>query len=205
MGRAERQRKEQKQVVDTGKLQYLLNCFGFYGFASGWAQGMGLVYKDNEPYCSAKCPFTATCWEAIKQKAKDLWPDIVPLYEDLVRLHMDAGNPAPGQAALQDFMAEFNSLDPYSSISMNFMEDGMFYGKTGKPNPKAGDPLIFPFVGNDFPDEYFTIRTDTIKDGDTLTINIIKIWYLTDDPGKIIREEVVKSYVANAKAVSTPE
>jgi hypothetical protein len=197
MGKRDRYRREQQTVIETHKLQYHLNCFGYYGFATGWAQASGLRWKNNEGYCG-KCPFQATCWDAAKERVKKIFTESCREFDALVERHKAAKAHKPGILALKEWQAKYGgqSLDPYTTITLGYMEDGLMVAQTGKVDPRKAKSVVapYPFEGNEFPDEYYTARVERVEGEEYDRVTVFKDWVLTDDPGKIIRTEAMVSY-----------
>lgn len=109
-------------------------CKGYYGFGSG----LNIQTVDgNAQYCT-NCPLAKECWEAHKERSKQIFPDMVKIYEDKKK-------ELNGPALILWFQNKHGMYDPYTSIMTCNIQDGVLIKAGGKPHPRGLGTLPYPF------------------------------------------------------------
>lgn len=100
-----------------------LGCFGYFGFGGGYARvKFGVPDDTTELYCSDGCGLRKSCWEAHRQRTRELFPEMTNLAEDVARTHR-------GDAYVQEWLRRTeqdagNFVEPFCSVVAGNIEDG---------------------------------------------------------------------------------
>ncbi len=107
------------------------NCLGYFGFGNGIS-----AVRKKGAYCNA-CPMAKSCWEIHRARCKEMFPDACALIDKL------ASEP-DGQKKIGEFIRK-HKAEPYMSVMMGNLEDGMHVINTGKPKDRGELTLPYPF------------------------------------------------------------
>lgn len=101
---------------------------------------LGATNEDRGSYCQT-CPLHESCWEQHKERVRDLFPDLVAVFDEMVE---EAGG--RGDLAVKRFHDEFGGTEPYLSVMMGNLEDGILAQKKGQVKDRGEGTLPYPFM-----------------------------------------------------------
>ncbi len=73
-------------LPDARPLHERLNCLGFFGFGSGYADAVGWRSGDGGLYCNG-CPLALPCWEKHKDRCRRVFPTLMAAWDRFVAKH----------------------------------------------------------------------------------------------------------------------
>jgi len=130
---------------DVVPLEERLGCFGYFGFGSGYALAKwGSPDDTRELYCSRACRRSTRCWDRHRRRAREHFPDLVELAEEIARTHH-------GPAYMQEWLARTEQspdkfVEPFTTMMMGNMEDGTIVANGGQPKPRGSASLVWPLT-----------------------------------------------------------
>ena len=108
------------------------NCIGYFGFGNG----VSMARKQGNAFCNG-CTMGKACWEAHRARCKQMFPDLCAHIDEL-------GKQPNGQKLIMEFIKK-HKTEPYMTMMMGNLEDGMFVVSTGKPKDRGDATLKYPF------------------------------------------------------------
>jgi len=119
------------------KIEEQLNCFGHFGFGSGWSLAAHGRTPSGNAYCS-DCAQKKACWEAHKLRVKQFFPEATTEFEEMAKTMR-------GPALVKAWKDKYHCLDPYLAVFCGNVEDGNAVAAGLDPKDRGRLTLIFPF------------------------------------------------------------
>lgn len=132
-------------------IQDRLGCFGYFGFGGGWEMARRrrrVAHKGGQPvggssYCNA-CRIRIACVERHKERARELFPDAMALYDQI-------------EAELEDFPESYlvtewrrrtksEAPPPPVAVATGNMRDGALVARELNPEKREEASLTWPLV-----------------------------------------------------------
>ena len=119
------------------KIEEQLNCFGYFGFGSGWSLVKYGPTPAGAAYCDG-CVLKKACWEAHKRRVKEFFPDAVAEFDRMAET-------MKGRILVRAWHERYGCLDPYLAVFCGNVRDGNAIGAGGSVADRGRMTLIFPF------------------------------------------------------------
>ena len=110
-------------------------CKGYFGFGTGYHL-TGI--KGRPGFCNM-CPLAQKCWEAHRDRVRQLFPDLCKVFDDKLE---EIKDPDKFRAW---WIRNFDETDPYLSVMMGNMEDAQTIKRGGKVKSRGYGTLAYPF------------------------------------------------------------
>lgn len=115
-----------------------LGCEGFFGFGGGYDRGKGVRRPNDALYCSGTCKRARTCWTKHMARVESIFPASTALFKRVARRF-------GGQRAVALWAKKYKMTEPYSSVSVGNITDGMAIAAGKLPEDRGPATLPWPF------------------------------------------------------------
>lgn len=113
------------------KIEEEFECIGFFGFGNGIS-----IERKQLPHCN-NCILASKCWGLHRERAKRFFPDLAERIDNL-------GKEKDGADKIAELI-KAGGADPYMSMMLGNMEDGMLVEKGLQVKDRKEFTLKYPF------------------------------------------------------------
>jgi len=126
-------------------LELQLNCFGYFGFASGFSlAAWGNPSDTREAYCGRACVQADACWQRHRARVRGIVPDLAATCDRVGALGL--GDKFMAEFARQSNQPIDKVIEPYTAIMMGNMQDGAYVATTGVAKQRGECTLTWPLT-----------------------------------------------------------